>query len=246
MTTEVPSGQSGKPDAPAHDGHMGDMDHTTPTSGPGDSHAAVGQKPEAMKEMEMERGQGAPWAHFFAAIILGVWLVTSPFALDYRSAGLGWSDVVSGALMIALATITLVRGSAWAVWANSLVGVWLLFAPLVFRAPTGAGYTNDTLAGALVIAFVLLMPGMPGMRMLPGPDVPPGWSYNPSAWPQRAPIIALAFLGFFLSRYMAAYQLGYINSIWDPFFTPGTQAVLTSDVSRGFPVSDAGLGAVAA
>lgn len=251
MTTEVPSGQSGKPDAPAHDGHMGDMDHTTPTSGPGNSHAAVGQKPEAMKEMEMEmemgmeRGQGAPWAHFFAAIILGVWLVTSPFALDYRSAGLGWSDVVSGALMIALATITLVRGSAWAVWANSLVGVWLLFAPLVFRAPTGAGYTNDTLAGALVIAFVLLMPGMPGMRMLPGPDVPPGWSYNPSAWPQRAPIIALAFLGFFLSRYMAAYQLGYINSIWDPFFTPGTQAVLTSDVSRGFPVSDAGLGAVA-
>jgi uncharacterized membrane protein len=44
---------------------------------------------------------------------------------------------------------------------------------------------------------------------------------------------------------IAAYQLGYINSIWDPFFTPGTQAVLTSDVSRGFPVSDAGLGAVA-
>ena len=25
-----------------------------------------------------------------------------------------------------------------------------------------------------------------------GPDVPPGWSYNPSSWPQRAPIIALA------------------------------------------------------
>lgn len=198
-----------------------------------------------MAEMGMEHGQGAYRAHFFAAIILGAWLITSPFTLDYRNAVLGWSDLVSGALVIVLASITLVRGSAWAVWANALVGVWLLFAPLVFWAPTGAAYTNDTLAGALIITFVLLMPGMPGMRMLPGPDAPPGWSYNPSTWPQRAPIIALALVGFFLSRYMAAYQLGYIGSIWDPFFTPGTQAVLTSDVSRAFPISDAGLGAVA-
>ena len=52
-------------------------------------------------------------------------------------------------------------------------------------------------------------------------------------------------VGFFLARYMAAYQLGYIRSIWDPFFTPGPQAVLDSDLSRSFPISDAGLGAVA-
>ncbi|MEX2324045.1 MAG: vitamin K epoxide reductase family protein [Acidimicrobiia bacterium] len=189
-------------------------------------------------------GQATPSAHFFAAIILGVWLITSPFALDYGSSALTWSDVISGALVIGFSTVTLVRGSVWAPWANSLVGVWLLFAPLVFKAPTAAAYANDTLAGALVIAFVLLMPGMPGMRMLPGPDVPPGWSYNPSTWSQRAPIIALAVLGFFLSRQMAAYQLGYTSSVWEPFFDPGTRAVLDSDISRSFPISDAGLGAV--
>lgn len=255
MRVEGQPGQPGetarrKADATMHEGHTGDMsdmsdmDHTTPaTAGSSPTRAAGGHEPGAMPGMEME--QTAPWAHFFAAIILGIWLLTSPFTLDYRSAGLGWSDVISGALIITLATVTLVRGSAWSVWANSLVGVWLLFAPLVLWAPTGAGFTNDTLAGTLLISFVLLMPGMPGMRMLPGPDAPPGWSYNPSTWPQRAPIIALALVGFFLSRYMAAYQLGYINSIWDPFFSPGTQAVLTSDVSRSFPVSDAGLGGVA-
>ena len=194
---------------------------------------------------EMAHGQAAPWAHFFAAIILGIWLITSPFALEYRSTALTWSDVISGTLVIGFATVTLLRKSAWAPWANSLVGVWLLFAPLVFKAPTAAAYANDTLAGTLVIAFVLLMPGMPGMRMLPGPDAPPGWSYNPSTWPQRAPIIALALLGFFLSRQMAAFQLGYTRSVWEPFFDPGTRAVLTSEVSRSFPISDAGLGAVA-
>jgi uncharacterized membrane protein len=189
-------------------------------------------------------GQAAPWAHAFATIILGVWLITSPFALDYGSTALAWSDVISGVLVIGFATVTLIRRSVWAPWANSLVGVWLLFAPLVFKAPTAAAYANDTLAGALVIAFVLLMPGMPGMRMLPGPDVPPGWSYNPSSWPQRAPIIALALLGFFLSRQMAAFQLDHTSSVWEPFFDPGTRAVLDSEVSRSFPISDAGLGAV--
>ena len=77
-----------------------------------------------------------------------------------------------------------------------------------------------------------------------GPEVPPGWSYNPSAWPQRAPVIALAFLSFLVARYMAAFQLGYIETAWDPFFGNGTERVLTSDVSKAWPISDAGLGAM--
>jgi uncharacterized membrane protein len=80
--------------------------------------------------------------------------------------------------------------------------------------------------------------------MAGGPDVPPGWSYNPSDWIQRGPIIAMAFVGFFLSRYLAAYQLGHIPYPWDPFFEDGTRRVLDSDVSKAWPVSDAGLGAV--
>jgi len=202
--------------------------------------AATAHDPEAMTH-----GLATPWAHFFAALVLGVWLITSPLSFDYGDWGLAASDIVSGTLIIVFAVITLTRGSSWAPWANSLVGVWLLFAPLVFWAPTAAAFLNDTLAGILVIAFVLLMPGMPGMRMLPGPAVPPGWSYNPSSWPQRAPIIALALVGFLLSRYMTTFQLGYVDSIWDPFFDPGTSAVLTSDVSRSFPIADAGLGAIA-
>ena len=48
----------------------------------------------------------------------------------------------------------------------------------------------------------------------------------------------------FVARYMAAYQLGYIQQVWEPLFRPGTEAVLTSKVSRMWPVSDAGLGAL--
>jgi len=206
----------------------------------------AGHQMSEMPGMTMEQDKGTVRAHFVAIMILGVWLITSPFALNYGDNGLLWSDIVSGALMIAFATVTLMRRPVWAPWANSLVGVWLLFAPLAFEAPTAGGYANDTLVGALLITFAILMPGMPGkMTMLTGPDVPPGWSYNPSSWPQRAPIILLAIIGFVLSRQMAAYQLGYTTSTWEPFFNPGTAAVLTSDVSRSFPISDAGFGGLA-
>ncbi len=187
------------------------------------------------------------WAHF-VNLLLGVWLITSPFALGYSSTGLTWSDVASGALVVVFALLSFSRRTGtYARWANCFVGIWLLFAPLIFWAPTPAEFMNDTLVGALVVAFAVLIPGMPGMNMMAmmsGPDVPPGWSYNPSSWLQRAPIILLAAVGFFASRYMAAYQLGHIGDAWDPFFGDGTRRVLESDVSKMFPVSDAGLGSV--
>lgn len=201
---------------------------------------AIGNHERAMWEQGL-------WAHF-VNLLLGAWLVTSPAALGYRSAALTRGDVASGALIILFALLSYSRRwGAWAQWANAFVGIWLLFAPLVFWAPTAAEYTNETVVGALVIAFSVLIPGMPGMDMsvmMSGPDVPAGWSYNPSTWMQRAPIILLASVGFFASRYMAAFQLGHIDQAWDPVFGDGTRRVLESDVSKMFPVSDAGLGAV--
>ncbi len=92
----------------------------------------------------------------------------------------------------------------------------------------------------VVIAFAVLIPMM---MQMPGPEVPLGWSYNPSTWLQRAPILALALLSFFLARYMAAFQLGHISRVWDPIFGNDTVLVLGSDLSKSFPISDAGLGA---
>ncbi len=210
----------------------------------------VGTEPhDADATMAITHAPGPSWPHF-ANMALGLWLISSALAMGYGHIALQVSDVASGALVILLAALSLSGRpfwKLWAPWANSLVGVWLLFAPLVFWAPASA-YNNDTLVGALVIVFAILAPGMPmapGMSMEPGPDVPRGWSYNPSSWPQRAPIIALALVGFFLSRQMTAYQLGHIPSLTDPFFGLGTERVLTSDVSRAFPIPDAGLGAVA-
>jgi uncharacterized membrane protein len=96
--------------------------------------------------------------------------------------------------------------------------------------------------GAIAIVFSFLLTKKE--EAISGSGCPAGWSYNPSGWEHRIPTIALAMLCWFFSRYMAAFQLGYVDHVWDPFFTGGTLQVITSNISKSFPVSDAGLGAL--
>jgi uncharacterized membrane protein len=231
---------------------------------------------EKEKTVGMGGGRQTRWAHF-ANIGLGAWLMTSPIvfgmfgggplseavlrvtverglsAPEWRSAMLAWSDLASGFLLIAFGGLSLMTRFNWAQWANTFVGLWLLFAPLVFWAPSAAVYANDTLIGALAIAFAILVPMMPGMSMEGMMDpsaIPPGWSYSPSTWAQRMPIIAMGLIGFLIARYLTAYQLGHVSSVWDPFFSGkgalnGTETIITSDVSKAWPIPDGGLGAVA-
>ncbi len=162
---------------------------------------------------------------------------------------MAWSNVLSGLALAVLGWRMLRRGRPVAWWLACGVGVWLVFAPIVLWSPTAAGFYNDSIVGLAVIALTILIPGMPAMAtyMQMGPPQPPGWTYNPSSWSQRSILIALGFGGLLVSRYLAAFQLGYIDSIWDPFFgfDGGTEAVLNSEMSHMWPISDAGLGAVA-
>jgi Vitamin K epoxide reductase family len=179
--------------------------------------------------------------------ILGLWLITSPHLYDYESNALAMSDIISGSLIILFEFLSFSPRLALLRWCTAAVGFWLLLAPLIFWSPTPATYLIDTVIACFVITFAILIPGVPGRAgvELPGPDQPPGWTYNPSSWIRRWLGIALALLGFFISRYLAAHQLGYIPHAFDPFFGNGSDRVLTSTVSKSFPISDAGFGSVA-
>src|SRR5688572_20464303 len=144
------------------------------------------------------------WVHC-VNLVLGAWLLSAPATLGYLNPALMWSDVLSGVLILLFAGLSLSPRNLWAPWAVSAVGLWLLFAPLVFWAPTAAAYANDTLVGALVIAFAVGIPPAPGINpvaRVTGPDAPPGRDFSPSGWTNRLPIIILAFVGLFISRYL--------------------------------------------
>ena len=226
---------------------------------------------EMRHEMLAKHHEQTLWV-YWTLLLLGIWTALAPFNFGYLaqdtwvnpSGGRGvwfseqthtelrawlmtWSDVVSGVLLVVFSWRALRPGRPVSLWLACGVGAWLSAAPLLFWAPSAAAYVNGTLVGMFVIALTILVPGMPNMilYMKMGKPVPPGWSYNPSSWPQRAIMIGAAFLGLLASRYLAMYQLGYIDEMWDPFFGESSARVLNSGMSHALPISDAGLGALA-
>ncbi|WP_308160238.1 vitamin K epoxide reductase family protein [Arsukibacterium indicum] len=206
---------------------------------------------ESWYRQEYSRNLWGPMFNFG----LGAWLIGSIPRLNYQSDAQIYSDLISGVLLMLLAALSLSWRLPAARWASAAVGCWVLTAPLWFWTPEPAVYLNSTVIGTLVIAFSVLLrpaPGVSPVAVMTGPDIPPGWSYSPSTWYQRLPIIILAFIGFFISAYMAAYQLGHIDTIWDPFFggaiagdgKNGTAEIITSSVSEAWPIPDAGAGAL--
>ena len=246
-----------EPGAAAKAGHAGHGDHM------------------AMMDRDERR---ARWA-LYANIGLGLWLASSPLIYDsvttesvgaaarfvtvdrglpsveWRANALSISDFVSGLAIALFGALSLSpRTKTWAQWAVAFVGIWLFFAPLIFWSPSAAQYNNNLLIGSAVIALSVLVPMMPGMSMagmMDPKNIPPGWTYSPSTDAQRLPIVAMGLIGLLTSRILTAYQLGHIDTAWEPFFAGsltdprnGTEEIITSDMSKAWPIPDGGLGTI--
>lgn len=217
--------------------------------------AALGKHPEEVRRASDERYRmehsETRWAHF-VNFMLGTWLLTQPPLIGVAEPLLRWTEIVSGALLIVFASLSLSWHAPWARWISAAIGAIVMAAPFVFWTDNPTAYLSDTLVGMLIFGFAVgTKPevGPSPLARVTGPQVPQGWTYNPSSWTQRVPIIALALIGLYVSRYLAAYQLGYVSDVWEPFFQGsledprnGTEEIITSEVSEAWPVSDAALG----
>ena len=217
--------------------------------------SVAGHDPENLRQRHQQQFAAElsdnRWPHF-VNIALGSWLFTQPLLIHVQEPMLCWSEMALGALLMVFATAALSQRGTAARWACAGIGTLVMAIPFLFNTGNAAAYLSDSLVGALIFGFAVCLkpePGPSALAALTGPDIPPGWSYNPSAWTQRVPIIATALIGLFVARYLAGYQLGHIPAVWDPFFpgSPtdpqnGTEEVITSALSKAFPVSDAALG----
>lgn len=96
-------------------------------------------------------------------LILGLWLVVSPWVLGFNAVEVAtWSAVVIGLIITAMALMTLVEFHDWEEWADMIVGAWLVISPwlLGFTDPVGvaaAGIAtwNTVIVGLLVLGLAL-------------------------------------------------------------------------------------------
>jgi nucleoside-diphosphate-sugar epimerase len=211
------------------------------------------QKLRARHEAHIRTELGANrWAHF-VNLCLATWLLTQPLLIDVQEPWLRRSEMLLGAALLVFATLSLSWRMPWARWVCAGIGALVMAAPILFSTANAAAYLSDTLVGTLIFGLAVCTkpdPGPSALAALTGPAIPPGWSYNPSEFTQRLPIIVLALIGLYVSRYLAAYQLEHIPAVADPFFAGdpddprnGTEEIITSWVSQAWPVSDAAVGA---
>lgn len=191
------------------------------------------------------------WAHFIN-MALGTWLMVQAPLIQLNEPLLGWTEFVLGALVVVFGALSLSWQMNFARWVCAGLGALVMAAPFVLWTESAAAYLSDTLVGGMIFGLAVATkpePGTSPLARMTGPYIPPGWDYNPSAWTQRVPIVALALVGLYVSRYLAGYQMGHIDHVWEPFFAGdpadpknGTEEIITSSVSEAWPVPDAALG----
>lgn len=213
-------------------------------------------EPEALREkVEQRRAKlhrQFRWTHM-VNMLLAVWLITQPPLIGITDPLYAWSEVALGAALLISTTLSLSWRLPFARWFSAGLGALVMALPIVFVTPNAAAYLSDTLVGGLILGFAIAAPPEVGPQIVARvrqPEIPPGWSFNPSSWTQRLPIIVLAVVGLLFSRYLAAYQMGHVDGVWEPFFAGspadpknGTEEIVTSSVSEAWPVPDAALGA---
>ena len=189
--------------------------------------------PSEKQEVHENHHRRISWV-YYANMVLALWLLAGPSAFGYKVTAMIYNDLIAGFLLIFLSYKALKPYNLWAQWSVIFLGVFLFITPMLFWVKEGAAFLNNYLIGTLVIALSIIISKQPGIKLFAqkGSNVPPGWSHNPSSWNQRVPVIFLAWLGFFIARYLGAFQLGFIDTAWDPFFGDGTRQVLESKVSK--------------
>jgi hypothetical protein len=93
-------------------------------------------------------------------LLAGVWLVISPWVLNYNDADSWWNPIVFGAIVaaLALARVAMPARTAALSAINAAIGVWLFISGF-WLADSGQAAWNDWIMGAIVFILAFIAVG---------------------------------------------------------------------------------------
>ena len=90
-------------------------------------------------------------------VIVGIWLILSPFFLGFSGTSLSRNDVIFGILFIvaSLIRIGVPENSDWLNWLSALMAVWLFISPFMMASVGVAGLWNNLIFGVIAAGLSL-------------------------------------------------------------------------------------------
>lgn len=83
--------------------------------------------------------------------IFGVWLIISPYILNYATTQARWEQTVAGIIIAIVAAVRyFVPQVTWISWINVAAAVWMIIAPFATGYTSTAAYWNEVIFGILV------------------------------------------------------------------------------------------------
>jgi SPW repeat-containing protein len=105
---------------------------------------------EQRVSMPERSSSGSSWVN----ILLGIWVIISPFVLGIHSPRGMWSNIVTGVLVVILAVIRWAMHQPGWSWLNLILAIWLVISPFVLFL-SGAAMWNNVIMGILICALAL-------------------------------------------------------------------------------------------
>ncbi len=109
--------------------------------------------PNQIGTRRSSNGSSASWLN----ILLGIWVIVSPFALAFGLFPRAlWNNVATGAAIVILGIIRagVPQQSGWS-WANAILGIWLIISPFVLAFAMPIALWNNVILGILVAIVAL-------------------------------------------------------------------------------------------
>jgi hypothetical protein len=117
----------------------------------------ITQKKEGNNNMNEQSASMSWWSRSGSSwvnILLGIWVIISPFVLAIHSPKGVWSNVITGAVVGILALIRWsMHQPGWS-WLNLILGIWLFLSPFVLFL-SGAAIWNNVILGIIIAALAL-------------------------------------------------------------------------------------------
>lgn len=84
-------------------------------------------------------------------VILGIWLIVTPYVFSYTTSAAKWNQTILGIVVLVLAALRLTAlRQQWISFLNGLAAVWLVIAPFILSYNRTVAYWNEVVVGIIV------------------------------------------------------------------------------------------------